>query len=336
MPESDIAVIVDDRVRLFSAVLAATDYPQTSQAVKRYHAHPHARATLKHLTEVNAAAHPAAQGMQQLINSGIPLHDIFSVALRTNFETYEVQGKPPVWLREEWLYQLTNFAQETGIVELWENAVGARAWEDAYTQMTNIFRPVAVKSFLKPFFGEIAEDLLVMPNISYPAEVELGLRTPHQLLSLIPPPLAWGESNPWPFDEETNVTQSYRAALAQYCRILLTEYLRDNADRVAEASKKPLPVTPLLREKHPTWVDQFTALFISGVVYIYLEDHFSKLESSAFELMERKMRGMTLLGATISVMRRYISEYGHRYHSLADFLTIFPTQLRVAKTIVGS
>ncbi|XWX03805.1 hypothetical protein VZO05_14975 [Aggregatilineales bacterium SYSU G02658] len=336
MPKSDIAVIVDDRVRLFSAVLAATDYPQTSQAVKRYHAHPHARTTLKHLNEMNAAAHPAAQGMQQLIHSGIPLHDIFSVALRTNFETYKFQGKPPVWLREEWLYQLTNFAQEMRLVSLWQNPISARAWEDAYTQMTNIFRPVAVKAFLKPFFGEIAEDLLVMPNLSYPAEVELGLRTPHQLLSLIPPPLAWGESNPWPFDEETNVTQSYRAALAQYCRILLTEYLRDNADRVAEASKKPLPVTPQLREKHPTWVDQFTALFISGVVYIYLEDHFSKLESNAFELMERKVRGMTLLGATISVMRRYINEYGNRYHSLADFLTIFPTQLRVAKTIVGS
>ncbi len=336
MSASDILITVDDRVRLFSAVLAATDYPQTSQAVKRYHAHPHARATLKYLTERGAASHPAAQGMQQLIRSGISLHDIFSVAPRVDFSTYVFEGRPPAWLREEWLHQLADFAQEMELVSFWENPVSVRAWEDAYTQTTNIFRPVVIKPFLKPFFGDITEELIVMPNISYPAEVELGLRTPTQLWSLIPPPLAWGESNPWPFDEETNITQSYRAALAQYCRILLTEYLEANAERVAEASKKPLPVTSQLREKHPTWADQFTALFISSVVYIYLEDHFSPLESKAFELMERKLRGMTLLGATISVMRRYINEYGNRYHSLADFLTIFPTQLRVAKTIVGS
>jgi hypothetical protein len=328
--------MLDDRIRLFSAILAATNYPQKSQEVKRYHAHTHARATLKYMTDNNHTEHPAVKGMQDLLNKGIVLEDLFTVAMRYDMKTHAYNGHKPAWLRDEWLASIPDFYTSAKLEEFWNTPAHAKAWEDAFIQTKRIFEPVVIKPFLKPFFGEVTDTLVVMPNIGYPAEVEVGIRPDNQLISIVPPPLAWGESNPWPFDEETNVTQSYRAALAQYCRILLQQYLRENADKVAEASKKELPVTGPLRAKYPMWEDQFTALFISGVVSIYLEDHFSKPEADAFELMERKVRGMTLLGATISVMRRYIKEYGSRYTGLADFLSIFPTQLRVAKKIVGS
>lgn len=336
MSQSDVTVLLDDRVRLFSAILAATHYPQKAQEKKRYHAHNHARATLKYLTDNNLSAHPAVTGMQQLLDDGVSIEDIFAVAMRIDLHNNTYTGTTPGWLRDEWLASVSEFHDTAHMQEFWKTPAHSKAWEDAHTQTKRIFEPVVIKPFLKPFFGEVTESLIVMPNISYPAETELGIRTDTQLISIVPPPLAWGESNPWPFDEETNVTQSYRAALAQYCRTLLQQYLRENADKVAEASKKDLPVTGILRAKYPSWEDQFTALFISGVVSIYLEDHFSKPEADAFELMERKVRGMTLLGATISVMRRYIKEYGTRYTGLADFLSIFPTQLRVAKKIVGS
>lgn len=336
MTQSDVTIMLDDRVRLMSAVLAGTTYPRASQAIKRYHAHPHARATLKYLHEEGLTHHPAVTEMQRLLDNGVSLEELFSVALHADFDQQTYQGTAPAWLDPMWLAQVGAFAMAADLQAFWKSPLQARAWEDALTQTVNIFRPVVIKPFLKPFFGDVSDQLVVIPNIGFPADREIGVRTADRLISIVPPPLAWGASNPWPFDEETNITQSYRAALAEYCRILLSQYLRENADKVAQASRKDLPVTPQLRERYPSWVDQFTALFISGVVSIYLEDHFSKPEAHAFELMERKVHGMTLLGATISVMRRYISGYGSRYTSLADFLTIFPTQLRVAKTIVGS
>jgi len=336
MSQTDVTVTLDDRIRLFSAILAATDYPQRSQERKRYHASPHARATLKYLAEADHNNHPAVTGMQALLDAGVTLEALFGLAMGCEFHGMTLRDSPPAWLPNGWLGTTWDFYQKASLAQWWASSPHDKAWEDALTQTRKIFAEVSFKAFLKPFFGDVQETLVVMPNISYPAETEVGVRTSTQLISIVPPPLAWGESNPWPYDEETNVTISYRAALAQYSRLLLEVYLAQNADKVAEASKKDLPVTDQIREKYPTWVEQFTALFISGAVSIYLEDHFSKPEANAFELMERKVRGMTLLGATISVMRRYINEYGNRYHSLADFLSIFPTQLRVAKKIVGN
>ena len=65
-----------------------------------------------------------------------------------------------------------------------------------------------------------------------------------------------------------------------------------------------------------------------------LEDYVSEAEAKAYILMERKVRGMTILPGTVSVLRRYMQELGNKYESLIDFLPIFPRQLRIAKKIV--
>jgi hypothetical protein len=335
MTQSDVTVILDDRVRVISSVLAVTNFPQKSQERKRYHAHPYARASLKRFAEMGLESHVAVKGMQTMLDKGITLEQLFGVAFDCDFPTMTLKTTAPSWLVEGWTKDVARFYEDAKLKEWWSGVPHDRSWEDAFTQAKRIFEKSSFKKFLKPFFGDIQEELIVMPNIGYPADGEVGIRKPSQLISLVPPPLAWGESNPWPYDEETNITLSYRAALSQYCRVLLDEYLDANPEKVKEAMKKDLPVTGQLRDRYTTWREQFSALFISGAVSIYFEEYFSKPEADAFELMERKVRGMTLLSATISVMRRYMNEHGNRYQSLADFLTIFPTQLRVAKKIVG-
>ena len=39
-----------------------------------------------------------------------------------------------------------------------------------------MFAKVAFKPFLEPFVGEVHEDLVFVPNISYPTDQEIGLR----------------------------------------------------------------------------------------------------------------------------------------------------------------
>jgi hypothetical protein len=180
----------------------------------------------------------------------------------------------------------------------------------------------------------VREAFVFMPNISYPTDQEVGVRLAKELVCVAPPPMAWGDSPPWPFDEETLLTHSYRAALTQYARFLLSSYLRASPDRLAEAQKTELPVGDQFRALHPTWEDQFISLFVAAAVAMYLEDFVSEAEAKAYVLMEHKARGMTILPGTVSVLRRYLQELGNKYETLLDFLPIFPKQLRIAKKIV--
>jgi hypothetical protein len=86
--------------------------------------------------------------------------------------------------------------------------------------------------------------------------------------------------------------------------------------------------------EYPSWEEQFIALFKSAVVAIYLEDFMNPTEARGYMLMEKKVHNMTILPGTISVLRRFLQEKGNRYETLADFLTVFPAQLRVAKRII--
>lgn len=333
MSETTLTITIDDRARLLSAALSATNFPHLAQQRKRHHAHAHARATQKYLIDNGYASHPAITTLQGLLNNNISLSALFGMVLAFDEKTFAAVN-PPLWMPAGFDAQLHEFMNVASLRDFWVINQHKASWDDAKEQSQNIFKEVHFKSFLKQFFGDVPEELVFMPNISYPAEQEVGVRTATQLISIVPPPLAWGESPPWPYDEETNITHSYRAALAQYIQLLLRDYLKKYPEKLAEARQKDLPVTGQLNAQYPSWELQFMALIISGSVAIYLEDHVSKIEAQAFTLMEKRAYGMTILPAVVSVLRRYMQEHGIRYQELSDFLTIFPAQLRVAKKIV--
>jgi len=328
-PTPDVTVRLDDRIRLISAVLAATDWPDKAYERRPHLAHAHARATRKFLAEHQS--HDAVRTMQNLLDQGAPLEALYTFVMVLSWPSLETKALPR-WVPPRWHQQLRDFYDKTGLEQWWKEE--ADEWNKSLSESRKMFEKVSFKPFLQPFLGEIPEDLIFVPNISYPAEQEVGIRLGKELIAIAPPRLAWGESAPWPFDEDPG--HVYRAAISQFGRILLLTQLRANGERVAEASKTALPISEQLAALHPSWEDQFITLFIAGAVAIYLEDHISKAEAQAYVLMERKTRGMTVLAGTVSVLRRYLSEQQNgRYNGLLDFLPLFPKQLRVAKRIVS-
>ncbi len=327
---SDVTVRLDDRLRLMSALLAATHWPHQSQAKQPHGTHLHARATRKYLSD--HLAHPAVQHMQQLLDQGAPLEALFTFALCLGWPNLDLQiGRLPGWVPPTWITEMRDFYQVTKLSQWWKRE--ETPWQKSLDESQRMFSNVIFKPFLERFLGEVAEDMVFVPNISYPSDQEVGIRLGRELVCIAPPRLAWGDSPPWPFDEDP--AHVYRAALSQYGRLLLLAYLRANADKLADASRTPLPVGDQFTARHPGWEEQFAVLFVSAAVAIYLEDHVSPAEAKAYVLMERKAQGMTILPGTISVLRRYLSEReAGRYSSLLDFLPIFPKQLRVAKRIV--
>jgi len=330
MSKSDVAVRLDHRLRFMSAVLAATNWPDESQHRQPHGTHAHARATRKYLHEF--AAHPAVQSMQGLLDQGAPLEAMLTFALCLNWPGLELEiDVLPGWVPPRWIMELRDFKRETEIEAWWEHEESA--WEKSQQEAERMFAEAAFKPFLEPFVGEVQEDLVFVPNISYPTDQEIGLRVDHELLCVTAPRLAWGDSPPWPFDEDP--AHVYRAALSQFGRLLLHRYLRKNTKRLAEATKTVLPVSDEFVGHYPTWEEQFVALWLAAAVAIYLEDYVSQAEAKAYVLMARKAQNMTILPGTISVLRRYLTEReAGRYQDMMDFLPIFPKQLRVAKRIV--
>jgi hypothetical protein len=324
----DVTVRLDDRIRLMSAIMAATDWPLKSQERQPHGTHAHSRATRKRLEPFKN--HPAVQGMQGLIDQGAPLEAIFTFALHLTWPNLDV-AEMPRWVPTGWNEQLKDFYRTAELEKWWKDE--DTVWQNSLKESQQMFKGITFKPFLKPFVGDVAEALIFIPNISFPTDQEIGVRLAGELICIAPPRLAWGDSPPWPFDEDP--AHIYRSALAQYGRMLIMHFMREHAEVIAPIAEAPLPVSDQFKSRYPTWQEQFTNLFVAAACTLYLEGHVSKAESNAYVLMERKTQGMAALPGMISVMRRYLNEYeSGRYKGLIDFMPVFPKQLRVANRIV--
>lgn len=325
-----ITVRLDNRIRLMSSMLAATDFPEQAQRLKPHGTHAHSRATRKYLQE--HISHPAVLATQALIDQGTPLEALFTAMLHYEWPSMRVMVTLPAWVPSGYGDLMREFYEKTNLGDWWEKE--RFVWDKANNEAQRVFGGVDYKKYLLPYLGEIPENMVFVPNISFPTDREIGVQFGGELICIAPPPMAWGDSPPWPYDEQTMLMHSYRVSIVQFVRLKLIPYLRENAERVTEAAKTELPVNDQFRAQFPAWEDQFTELFVSALVAMYLEEFINEAEYKSFVLMERKVRGMNILPGTVSVMRRYLQERGNKYDTLIDFLPLFPKQLRVAKRIV--
>ncbi len=329
MEKRQVVVRVDDRVRLMSAVLSATNYPEKSQDRKKHGTHLHARGTRKAVAD--HLGHPAVKGLQKLLDENIPLAAIYSYVLSLSWP--QMNGaEPPAWVPPQWNEQIKNFYEVTAISKWWADE--ETNWQLAIRHLREAFNKVDLYTFLEPFVGKVNETLVFMPNISYPSDQTIGARAGSDLITIMPPPMAWGDSPPWPYKDDEAL--AYRAALSEYGNILMGAYMRQHTDVINTLAEKPLPVSDKYAAAHPTWQDQFMGLFKAAATAIFLEESVSKLEAKSFTQYMQKVENLTILPGAINVFRRYLDEYkAGRYKEFSEYLPAFPKQLRVVKTIVA-
>lgn len=327
MSNKSLQVRIDDRARLMSAVLAATNLPEKAQEVIGHRPHVHARHTTQRVTEF--ASHPAVAGAKTLLNKNAPLEALYTYALKLSWPDLEDTLNPP-WVPNQWNVHLRDFYLKTKLEEWWQ--AENDSWQKARQDSEKLLSPVDFYSFLEPFLGEIVETLVFMPNISYPSERSVGLRIGSELNCIVPPRIAWGDNPPWPFDEDAG--HLYTEALGSYARLLMLSYLRQHASLVAPVAQKPLAVSQKFSELHRTWGDQFVELFSAGAVALFLEESVNIQEAKAYVLMQNKAQGLKILPGVVSVLRRYLTEHADgKYETFINYLPNFPGHLRVAKTI---
>lgn len=326
---TDVTVRLDDRIRLVSALLAATNYPDQAQLRKPHGTHAHARATTRQLKAYQT--HEAVRGMQALLDNGAPLEAMFTLVAHLPWPALHIADLPK-WVPPNWTQHLADFYRQAQLESWWQQE--KILWDAATEQSTRMFQDASFKPFLEQFVGELPETLVFVPNISYPCDRDIGLRlSTKELVAICPPRLAWGDSPPWPFDEDKPYV--HRAALAQYVRLILVPYLRNNAEIVTEAAKQDLAVSDQFRSIYPTWGEQFVAIFIGAATALYLEQ-LNPLESKAYIKEQVKIHDMKVLPGAVSVLNRYLQEReSGKFQTLIDFLPVFPKQLKVARRIMS-
>lgn len=329
MTSRTLQVLIDDRARLMSAVLAATDWPDGEQTRQRHRAHVHARRTARRVAA--QADHPAVRTLQTLLDQRTPLEAIYTYALSLSWPDLTTKAAS-LWVPLHWNEQLGDFYLQTGLEAWWREEL--EAWQRAFEQTQKVIASVDFYRFFEAFVGEVAEQFILMPTISYPSDGEIGVRLAGQLFCIIPPRIAWGDNEPWPFDEDK--AHIFRGALSEYGRLLMVSYLRQKAEEIAPVTRTALPVGKAFADSHPTWSDQFTGLFVAGAVAIFLEQTIGPKEAQAYILMEHRVHGLTNLPGVVSVLKRYLKEREEgRYEQLSDYLPNFAKHLRVANRVVS-
>lgn len=224
---SKVNVQVVNRLRLVSAVLAGSEWPAYEQEQMGTHAvHPHAKATRHYVSDY--ADHPAVTTINALLPAGLALSELFSTAVRCDWPMFEPQEPLPGRFSDGvWASQLGDFYVDTALAAFfWADQ--AAPWAEAENDLRRIFNSDSLYQLLGQLSGTPpAQDLVIMPNLNYPAMQAVVASNRDHIYLLLPPPKAVGESPPWPYRDGVDWV------LAESCYQLSGFFLAENLARLA-------------------------------------------------------------------------------------------------------
>ncbi len=228
---SELVVMIDERARLLTAVLAVSEWPDREQAQLTHAVHPHAKQTRQFLAPF--AGHTAVLLTNQLLAAGISLATLFSATLRASWPDFVPQEALPEDVPASWLPELADFARQTAVADRFWPQHDA-LWQEALADLRDIFSPHLLPSFLARAGGQpLRQTIYVLPNLLYPYLSSVLAETSAALYLLPPLPKAVGEAPPWPYREGPDVT------LTEVAAQLLTYTLQDTLAK-AEPGQRQL------------------------------------------------------------------------------------------------
>ncbi|RMG90600.1 MAG: hypothetical protein D6706_19185 [Chloroflexi bacterium] len=199
---SDVKVLVDERVRLVTAVLAGSRWPEEEQATLAHAVHPHAKQLRQWVLAMKD--HPAVVQLNEWLAAGIDVSVVVTAVLHCRGAALEPVGELPVPVTAEWLQAVADFARQARLAEFWADPVQQAHWQTAMKDLEAIFRDSYLPELLTRLIRKPVPDVVVMPNLAYPALIPVLARGETAIYLLLPPPKAVGESPPWPYAEDPN------------------------------------------------------------------------------------------------------------------------------------
>jgi hypothetical protein len=273
---SDVSIIIDNRVRLAAAVLAASHWPDYEQSLAPHAVHSHAKMTRQYVSDFSS--HPAASTLNRLLDEdSLNLTDLFTAVLRSSWPLLEAtESLPAAYADGKFLDELSDFYTDSAVAAFFwsdHNAV----WHEAASELEKIFQNGKLPAFLSKLQGrELSKAIVVVPNLSYPALQPIAAETAETLFIILPPPSAYGESPPWPYHEDPGWV------VAQSCYALSEVVLADRLQTLADDQQE------LLRQ---------------AAVTLCLEETMSEQESLSYLVRSKKQYNLPDLPATVEKLR---------------------------------
>lgn len=312
MAAQAILITVDDRARLISAALAATSWPEREQATQRFRAHMHARATARQMAPWRD--HPAVRTLDALLSQGVPLRDIYTLVFALA-DSDPSDGTLPDWLPPGWPDALRDL-QEAAALHAWWDEHRA-TWTLACEQAAQALDGIHLAAFFEPFFGAPIPPLALMPNICYPCLMPLGISASHAAIALVPPRIAWGDGEPWPFHEDR--AYLLRAAVTAFGQVLLESHLAGHRSHEAESDGDGQ-------------ADPLADMFLSGAVALALEQLLGAAEAHAYLLVEARTNGARVLPHVVEALKGYLAAHAAgQYLHFAPYLPVFAAHVRAGQ-----
>lgn len=281
-----LTVSIDNRLRLATAVLAVSDWPDEEQRQTPHAVHAHAKQTRHFLMPF--AGHDAVYLTNQALGNGVSLEELGSAALRCDWPTFNTtEPLPQVLQIETWLAALADFAAKTNIAaDLW--AAHAQLWETAAAELDAIFTDSPLPVFFARLTGRpLPAAIAITPTLTYPALKPLLATRRDQLWLLLPPPKAVGESPPWPYAEDPSWV------VARSCERLLLHLLANDLRGLDEKTLE-------------------TA--VRAAIVLCLEQAFDEFEANAYLIRSKKAYGLPDLPTTTAHLRQILAENGRFAH----------------------
>lgn len=285
-----INVKIDDRVRLLTAVLAASEWPDEEQNQLTHAVHPHAKQT-RHFVQ-KYKYHQAVRGVNEALLNGVTLEELFSTAVRCAWPTFEPSEPLPHLLKiERWARSLADFEHDTEIaVTFWPKHEDM--WQEALAALAEIFQDGQVAVFLGRLTKTpVIQEIILMPNLVYPALTPVLASSEDAFYLLLPPPKAVGESPPWSYSEDAPYV------VATVCQELAVRLMADH----------------LALLERSQW-----ELFRHAATTLCLEAQCDEFEGEAYLLRAKKEQNLAQLPAVVAQLRRYLAG------EVAGLADIFP------------
>ena len=223
---SNVQVQCDNRVRLAGAILAATVWPEMEQAQEPHAVHYQAKVTRQYMRQFGQKA--AVTRLNQMLQANMPIYKPFAVLTRCSWPQLEPEERLPTNFADGlWLYETTKLFVEADLeTALWQPH--AADWNDATDQLTAIFENVCLTKFLSRLRGRpLQREIVIYPNLLYPALRPVVIQTRHYYGLVLPPPKAVGESPPWSYAEAADWVLT--TSCQQLLRHVMVDGLRGKA-----------------------------------------------------------------------------------------------------------
>lgn len=269
---SEVQVGVKDRMRLVTAVLAASHWPQMEQKIRTHAVHPHAKEIQRFVQPYQT--HPAVVLTNELLAQHVPVEDLFTAALRSSWPDLRPFERLPGPLMDgRWVMQLEAFLRDTGISERFWSRHHA-VWEEAKNQLCAIFAGIELPQLLvKVVQKPLPQQIMVIPNLGFPALSTLVAETGQNMYVIVPPLLAVGESPPWPYHEDPP------AVLVNVWQALLTHLMGEQ------------------------WAAQEQAK-LHGLTVLFLETAVDEAEAMSYMVRAKKQHLLPELPGVVETLRQ--------------------------------